>query len=120
MPYTQNLQWDKKVSDLENWLGLKLNCVGVFDNSHLFGKQPVGAMIAFGHNGFIKSSYRHFKLRDCARAGNDIAMMEEFVTRAIKDIPELDLIIVDGGRAQWNIANKVANNRIPVLRPVQM
>ena len=115
MPYTQNLQWDKKVSDLENWLGLKLNCVGVFDNSHLFGKQPVGAMIAFGHNGFIKSSYRHFKLRDCARAGNDIAMMEEFVTRAIKDIPELDLIIVDGGRAQWNIANKVANNRIPVL-----
>ena len=114
-PYTQNLQWDKKVSDLENWLNLKLNCVGVFDNSHLFGKQPVGAMIAFGHNGFIKSSYRHFKLRDCARAGNDIAMMEEFVTRAIKDIPELDLIIVDGGRAQWNIANKVANNRIPVL-----
>lgn len=115
MPYTQNLQWDKKVSDLENWLGLKLNCVGVFDNSHLFGKQPVGAMIAFGHDGFIKSSYRHFKLRDCARAGNDIAMMEEFVTRAIKDIPELDLIIVDGGRAQWNIANKVSNGRIPIL-----
>lgn len=115
MPYTQNLQWDKKVSDLENWLNLKLNCVGVFDNSHLFGKQPVGAMIAFGHNGFIKSSYRHFKLRDCARAGNDIAMMEEFVTRAIKDIPELDLIIVDGGRAQWNIANKVSNGHTPVL-----
>ena len=114
-PYTPNLQWDNNVSELEKWLGLKLDCVGVFDNSHLFGKNPVGAMIAFGHDGFIKSSYRHFKLRDSARAGNDIAMMEEFVSRAIKDGPKLDLIIVDGGPAQWNIANKVANGKIPVL-----
>lgn len=113
--YTPNLQWDNNVSALENWLGLKLDCVGVFDNSHLFGKNPVGAMIAFGHDGFIKSSYRHFKLRDSARAGNDIAMMEEFVGRAIQDDPKLDLIIVDGGPAQWDIANKVANEKIPVL-----
>lgn len=113
--YTPNIQWDKNVTELENWLGLKLDCVGVFDNSHLFGKNPVGAMIAFGHDGFIKSSYRHFKLRDSARAGNDIAMMEEFVGRAIQDDPKLDLIIVDGGPAQWDIANKVANEKIPVL-----
>jgi len=114
-PYTPNLDWDKNVKELEEWLNLKLNCVGVFDNSHLFGKQPVGAMIAFGHNGFVKSSYRHFKLRDSARAGNDIAMMEEFVNRAINDGPDLDLIIVDGGHAQWNIATTVAKGRIPVL-----
>ena len=117
--YTPNLQWDKNVSDLEQWLNLKLNCIGVFDNSHLFGKNPVGAMIAFGHDGFIKSSYRHFKLRDYARAGNDIAMMEEFVTRAIQDGPKMDLIIVDGGRAQWNIANKVSNGKTPVLGVVK-
>ena len=110
-----NLQWNQNVNDLEKLLGIKINCVGVFDNSHLFGKHPVGAMIAFGHDGFIKSSYRHFKLHDMKRAGNDIAMMEEFVTRAIKDVPELDLIIVDGGRAQWNIATKVSNGRIPVF-----
>ena len=115
LSYTSNLQWDKNVSDLEQWLNIKLNCVGVFDNSHLFGKQPVGAMIAFGHNGFIKSSYRHFKLNDMKRAGNDIAMMEEFITRAIKDGPKMDLIIVDGGLAQWNIANQVAKGKIPVL-----
>ena len=115
LSYTSNLQWDKNVSELEKWIHLKLNCVGVFDNSHLFGKHPVGAMIAFGHDGFIKSSYRHFKLQDMKRSGNDIAMMEEFITRAIKDNPKLDLIIVDGGPAQWNIANKVSNGRIPVL-----
>ena len=115
LSYTNDIQWDKNVGELEKLTGLKLNCVGVFDNSHLFGKQPVGAMIAFGHDGFIKSSYRHFKLRDFARAGNDIAMMEEFITRAINDGPKLDLIIVDGGIAQWNIANRVSNGRIPVF-----
>ena len=96
-------------------MNIKIQTACVFDNSHLFGKNPVGAMIAFGHDGFIKSSYRHFKLRDASRAGNDIAMMAEFVQRAIKDGPKLDLIIVDGGPAQWNIANKIANGKIPVL-----
>ncbi len=114
-PYTSNFDWDKNVSDLENWLNIKINCVGVFDNSHLFGKNPVGAMIAFGHNGFIKSAYRHFKLRDAARAGNDIAMMAEFVQRATDDGPKLDLIIVDGGPAQWNIATKITLGKIPIL-----
>jgi excinuclease UvrABC nuclease subunit len=113
--YNTNLDWNKNVSDLEKWLNIKINCAGVFDNSHLFGKAPVGAMIAFGHDGFIKSSYRHFKLHDVQHSGNDIAMMAEFVERAINDGPKLDLIIVDGGRAQWNIAHRIANGKIPVL-----
>ena len=106
--------WNKNVSELEKWLGLKLELVGVFDNSHLFGTNPVGAMITFGHNGFVKSGYRHFRLNDKKRAGNDIAMMDEFVSRAVAQGPKLDLIIVDGGIAQWNIAHTVAPN-IPVL-----
>ena len=112
--YTPNLDWNKNVSELEKWLGIKINLAGVFDNSHLFGTQPVGAMITFGHNGFEKSGYRHFKLQDKSRAGNDIAMMSEFVRRAIERGPKLDLIIVDGGMAQWNIANR-ASNGIPVM-----
>lgn len=109
-----NFNWQESVIDLENWLGLKIKYAGVFDNSHLFGKNPVGAMITFGHDGFIKSGYKHFKLRDAARAGNDIAMMEEFISRAINRDPKLDLIIVDGGQAQWNIAKKTAPN-MPIL-----
>ena len=112
--HTPNLDWNKNVTALEQWLGIKINMVGVFDNSHLFGKQPVGAMITFGHNGFEKSGYRHFKLHDKSRAGNDIAMMAEFVTRATERGPKLDLIIVDGGIAQWRIANRNANG-IPVM-----
>ncbi|MCR4917951.1 MAG: excinuclease ABC subunit UvrC [Alphaproteobacteria bacterium] len=117
-PYRQDLSsnknWDKTVSEMEQLIGKKITFAGVFDNSHLFGTTPVGAMIAFGHNGFIKTGYRHFKLHDKSRAGNDIAMMQEFVSRAVDNVPELDLIIVDGGRAQWNIAHQVAPN-IPVL-----
>lgn len=109
-----NFDWTDSVNDLEKWLGIKIECVGVFDNSHLFGRNPVGAMITFGHNGFIKSGYRHFKLRNTHAAGNDIAMMAEFVSRATARGPKLDLIIVDGGPAQWNIAHKTAPN-IPIL-----
>ncbi len=112
--YSAISDWDKNVSDLEKWLGIKITLAGVFDNSHLFGQQPVGAMITFGHNGFEKSGYRHFKLLDKSRAGNDIAMMSEFVRRAVERGPKLDLIIVDGGMAQWNIAKRAAGD-IPVF-----
>ena len=109
-----NFNWTDAVADLEKWLGIKIEMAGVFGNSHLFGRNPVGAMITFGHDGFIKSGYRHFKLRDAARAGNDIAMMAEFVQRATARGPKLDLLIVDGGPAQWNIAHKTAPD-IPIL-----
>ncbi len=112
--HSANFDWQNTVTELEQWLNIKINLAGVFDNSHLFGKSPVGAMITFGHYGFEKSGYRHFKLRDASRAGNDIAMMSEFVGRAIERGPKLDLIIVDGGPAQWNIAHRRAGE-IPVL-----
>ena len=112
--YSAVSDWHTNVSELEKWLNIKIKLAGVFDNSHLFGKQPVGAMITFGHNGFEKSGYRHFKLQDKSRAGNDIAMMSEFVRRATERGPKLDLIIVDGGIAQWNIAKRAAGD-IPVF-----
>ncbi len=101
--------FSESFNKLENWLGIKISQVAVFDNSHLFGKNPVGAMIVFDRNGFVKSGYRHFKLNDASRAGNDIAMMEEFISRFAQkaDSKNVDLLIVDGGRAQWNIAKKV-------------
>lgn len=114
-PYSEDSSnWNNTVDEMEKWIGEKINYAGVFDNSHLFGTNPVGAMITFGHDGFIKTGYRHFKLHDRARAGNDIAMMAEFIARAVENSPELDLIIVDGGRAQWNIAHETAPN-IPIV-----
>jgi excinuclease UvrABC nuclease subunit len=136
-------------NELESWLGIKIDRVMVFDNSHLFGKNPVGAMVVFGRDGFIKNEYRHFKLKDKSRAGNDIAMMEEFLLRvaqkqlavsreqiAVKEpengtMPQgnsdfancglltANLIIVDGGRSQWNIAKKVLGADAAVLGVVK-
>lgn len=111
--HSADFDWANSTDDLEKFLGLKISMAGVFDNSHLFGRNAVGAMITFGHDGFIKTGYRHFKLRNAAAAGNDIAMMAEFVSRATQK-NNLDLIIVDGGMAQWRIAHRVAPN-IPVL-----
>lgn len=113
-PYSEKThdteKWKKTIKEMEQWLGFSIKHAAVFDNSHLFTTSPVGAMIVFGHDGFIKSGYRHFKLKDKSRAGNDIAMMQEFVSRATNSDPEIDLIIVDGGIAQWNIANRTAKN----------
>lgn len=109
-----HLDWDKNVCELEKLLGIKIERAGVFDNSHLFGKNSVGAMICFGHDGFTKTDYRHFKLQNKNNAGNDIGMMAEFISRAVSRGPKLDLIIVDGGIAQWNIAHKMAPN-IPIF-----
>lgn len=107
--------FSESFNELEKWLGIKIESAAVFDNSHLFGKNPVGAMIVFGKNGFIKSKYRHFKLRNIKNAGNDIAMMQEFLSRAEKH----QLVIVDGGRAQWNIAKKVLGNNSTIISVVK-
>lgn len=111
--HSTDFDWANATDDLEKFLGLKISMAGVFDNSHLFGRSAVGAMITFDHDGFIKTGYRHFKLRNAAAAGNDIAMMAEFVARA-NGKNNLDLIIVDGGMAQWRIAHRVAPN-VPIL-----
>lgn len=125
--FASNLKkWEEPTADLERWLGLDLRRADVFDNSHLFGKNPVGAMIVFTREGFAKKEYRHFKLEDAKLAGNDIGMMQEFLTRrysrAKNENSVPSLVIVDGGRAQWNVATQVLgelNLSVPVLGVVK-
>ena len=130
------VNWSESISELEKYLGIRINRADVFDNSHLFGTNPVGAMITFGPNGFMKKEYRHYKLKDDAAAGNDIKMMEEFISRRYKltinneqltikntvdnkpFIANCSLLIIDGGKAQWNAAKRVLKKLdldIPVL-----
>ncbi|MCL2331067.1 MAG: excinuclease ABC subunit UvrC [Proteobacteria bacterium] len=134
----REINWNESVGELEKWLGIKIDRADVFDNSHIFGKNPVGSMIVFTRDGFAKKEYRHYKLQDLSRAGNDIGMMEEFLQRRYSNVGanpgpakiadfcgwnnylplQSSLVIVDGGRAQWNIAKKVLgklNLDIPVL-----
>ena len=96
------------------------NRIEVYDNSHIQGSNPVGGMIVSGANGFEKNNYRKFNIRSEEAAGDDYAMMREVLTRrftrALKEDPNReggtwpDLVIIDGGRGQVSIAEKVFIN----------
>ncbi|MDP9196517.1 MAG: excinuclease ABC subunit UvrC [Pseudomonadota bacterium] len=89
--------------------------IEVYDNSHISGASPVGTMIVAGPEGFVKSAYRKFNIRDAASAGNDYGMMREVLMRrfgkaaenggAVENPP--DLVLVDGGVGQLNVARNV-------------
>ena len=88
-----------------------INHIEVFDNSHLFGKQKVGAMIVFKKDsGFTKKLYRKYNIQSDI-AGDDYAMMREVLerryTRVVEENNFPDLILIDGGRGQLFIANEV-------------
>ena len=56
--------------------------IEVYDNSHISGTNPVGAMIVAGPEGFIKGQYRKFNMKSEDLApGDDYAMMREMLTR---------------------------------------
>jgi excinuclease ABC subunit C len=91
--------------------------VEVYDNSHIQGTAPVGAMIVAGPDGFIKNSYRKFNIKTEGAAGDDFAMMREVLSRrfgrALKENPERDeehwpdLVLIDGGQGQLEVARQV-------------
>jgi excinuclease ABC subunit C len=88
--------------------------VEIYDNSHIQGAHPVGALVAAGPEGFIKSAYRKFNIRqqgEKAAAGNDdFAMMRQMIwrrfERAFRADPDRqtdswpDLLLIDGGPGQ--------------------
>ncbi len=84
--------------------------VDVFDNSHIFGTDKIGAMIVVGPNGFQKENYRKYNIK-ADIAGDDYKMMDEVLTRrytrAKVEHTLPDLILVDGGRGQLDIAYNV-------------
>lgn len=90
--------------------------IEVYDNSHIQGTNPVGAMIVAGPEGFRKSAYRKFNMREAA-GGDDFAMMREMLgrrfARQLKEDPDRDsanwpdLVLIDGGEAQLAAARAV-------------
>ena len=59
--------------------------IEVYDNSHIHGSNPVGAMIVAGPEGFVKGQYRKFNIRSSELApGDDFGMMREVLRRRFK------------------------------------
>lgn len=116
---------DDKLALLES-LGALLNIktpyrIELFDNSHLQGSSPVGAMVCYINGESAKKMYRKFHL-DEADAGDDFHSMKEITFRRYSRLKEEglsypDLILVDGGITQVHAcleALKEADVQIPV------
>ncbi|CAN0292950.1 unnamed protein product [Discosporangium mesarthrocarpum] len=92
--------------------------IEVYDNSHISGTNALGAMIVSGEEGFEKSAYRKFNIKNPdTEPGDDYAMMREVLTRrfarALKEDPDRekstwpDLVIIDGGPGQLSVVMEV-------------
>lgn len=88
--------------------------IEVYDNSHLQGTHPYGAMIVAGPKGFEKRLYRKFAIKATqpTTGGDDYGMMREVLQRRFAKAEETDwvlpeLILVDGGQGQLNVALEV-------------
>jgi excinuclease ABC subunit C len=59
--------------------------IEVYDNSHIQGSNPVGAMVVAGPEGFVKGQYRKFNIRSTELSpGDDFGMMREVLERRFK------------------------------------
>ena len=106
-----------KLADKFN-LNFNVNLIEVYDNSHIQGSDSVGALIAFGKEGFVKKRYRKFNIKSDTVKGDDYGMMKEVLNRrfvrALKDentnmtLP--DLILIDGGKGQYSVSRETLND----------
>jgi excinuclease ABC subunit C len=85
-----------------------------YDISTLKGQHSVGSCVVFEDGNPNKQLYRRFRIRKSYSDPDDYAMMREVMTRrytsdVLKTDPKPDLIIVDGGKGQLNIALEVLN-----------
>ncbi|MCL7938778.1 excinuclease ABC subunit UvrC [Halomonas sp. ATCH28] len=106
-------QLSKRFAALREALALediprRLEC---FDISHSHGEATVASCVVFDENGPRKSDYRRFNIEGVA-AGDDYAAMHQALTRRFKRLAEgegerPDILVVDGGKGQLNMAREV-------------
>ena len=93
-----------------------------FDNSHFQGSDYTSSMVCFTDGKPKKSEYRKFKLQSI-EGSDDYAAMRETLQRRYsgklsEDLPTPDLIVIDGGKGQVNVAWKTLselNINVPTI-----
>ena len=117
---------EKTQGAIEN-LGQLLNIptpvrIESFDNSNIMGTSPVSAMVVFINGKPSKRDYRKYKIKTVI-GPDDYASMREVIkrrySRVMRDglIPP-DLIVIDGGQGQVNIAKDVIQNQLGLDIPI--
>jgi excinuclease ABC subunit C len=81
-----------------------------YDISNISGSHAVGSLVVLQDGEPDKSGYRRFRIKTVEGA-DDYAMMQEVLTRRFAHTNNLpDLIVVDGGKGQLNVALAVLKN----------
>ena len=103
------------VHEVEEWLGLSgIRRMEAYDISNISGFESVGSMVVYEKGKPKRADYRKFKIKS-VEGPNDYASMKEVLSRRfLRGIQEdsgferlPDLIMMDGGRGQVNIALEV-------------
>lgn len=78
--------------------------IEAYDIAHISGTNAVGVMVVVEDNEVKKSEYRKFKLK--TSSNDDVASLREVLTRRFEhsEWPLPNLVVVDGGKAQQNVA----------------
>ncbi len=113
----ENLSQLSRVLDMTK----KIKRVEAYDNSHLSGKNAVGAMIVYSEEGFEKKSYRKFNIDSSkVKLGDDYGMMRHVLERrfskeAIKNSKKYeklpDLLVIDGGKGHYDLAREILETK---------
>ena len=108
-PRHKNAEWAKTEKNVKNILGLKnrVKRIEAYDISNIQGQQATGSMVTFIKGEPDKNFYRMFKIKISGKP-NDVAMIKEVLRRRFRhtEWPYPDLILIDGGKPQLNIAVK--------------
>ena len=117
---------EKTQGAIEN-LGQLLNIptpvrIESFDNSNIMGTSPVSAMVVFVNGKPSKKDYRKYKIKTVV-GPDDYASMREVIkrrySRVIRDgLTPPDLIVIDGGQGQVNIAKEVIQDQLGLDIPI--
>lgn len=96
--------------------------IEAFDNSNIQGTSPVAGMVVFVNGKPSKKNYRKFKIKTVV-GPDDYASMCEVIyrrySRVMKDgLTPPDLIIIDGGQGQVNVARDVIENKLGLDIPI--
>jgi len=82
------------------------------DISNLDGKQAVGSLVAFTNGEPDKGNYRHYRIRS-GETPDDYGMIREVLERRLdreRERQAPDLLLIDGGKGQLNVARQVLDN----------
>ncbi|MGT2715395.1 excinuclease ABC subunit UvrC [Streptococcus respiraculi] len=96
--------------------------IEAFDNSNIMGTSPVSAMVVFENGVPNKKEYRKYKIKT-VEGPDDYASMREVLYRRYSRVQKEgltppDLIIIDGGQGQVNVAKEVIEQELGLSIPI--